>query len=183
MTDTRSRNQAGVSQFLDGIAPWLIELGNWIFGGLIGFNAVILGAVVTILPVDSAVKIATAASALAIPPSAIGLVVLRLVADVRSIRESQRVESPETHRQEVARRRNAIVRRYAYVVMAVSIILTLVGLAATLWHIGWWIGVGFLVTLVLSVAVMFLAIAQLGGVERRLPPSDATEPSKNTKAP
>ena len=54
MTGAWRQTQVGVSQLLDGIAPWLIELGNWIFGGLIGFNVAVLGAVLTIVPVDDA---------------------------------------------------------------------------------------------------------------------------------
>ena len=179
MTDTWRRTQVGVSQLLDGIAPWLIDLGNWIFGGLIGFNVVILGAVLTIVPIDGAVKISTAASALALPPSAAGLVMLRLLADLRSIRQSpeaaralqdagvQHEEALESEREAAAHRRSTLVRRYAYLLMILSFLMTLAGVTGALWHVAWWIGVVFVVVLGLSVGTIVLASAQLAAELRR----------------
>ena len=180
---TERAGQVGLAQVLSGIAPWLVELGNWIFGALIGFNLVILGAVLTIVPVDSAVKVATAAAALALPPGAVGLVVLRLVADVRSIRTSdaaaQALRDAGLHVQdaaEQARRRNTLILRYTYGFMTLTVLLTLIGLTAALWHSAWWIGVAFLVMLVVSVALLLVAASQIGGGGRRRGPTGAAEP-------
>ena len=183
---TQRGTEVGLAQVLSGLAPWLVELGNWIFGALIGFNLVILGAVLTIGPVDDPVKVATVAVALALPPGAVGLVVLRLVADVRSIRSSdaaaQALQDAGLHVQDAAdraRRRNTLILRYTYGLMTLTVLLTLVGLTAALWHAAWWIGVAFLVMLALSLAVLLVAASQVGGGGGRWRgPTGAAEPPK-----
>lgn len=47
--------------------------------------------------------------------------------------------------------------------MAMTVLLTLIGLTAALWHGAWWIGAGFLVMLAVSQGVTVLAASQLGG--------------------
>lgn len=185
--DTWRRTQLGFTQFLDVVAPWLLELGSWIFGALIAFNLVTLGVVLTIGPVDTAVKISTAAFALALPPNVVGFVLLRLVADIRKIRlqdtatkafeeagfRREDVPQPDTKRLE--RRMSSVTLAYTYGLMSLAILLTLVGLTAALWHSAWWIGVGFVVMLALCLAVLLLAVSQLGGGGA---PSGEVEPPK-----
>ncbi len=43
--------------------------------------------------------------------------------------------------------------------LVASIILTLTGLVATLWHVSWWIGVGFCLMVGFSFGITILAIA------------------------
>jgi hypothetical protein len=181
VTESPQSTEVGFAQFLAGIGPWLMELGNWIFGGLIAFNLVILGAVLTIEPLDVAVKIAIAADALALPPSAVGLILLRLVADVRSLRQSQPARQafrdvgfnfdglPVSEREAALRRLDTVIFRVTNGLMAVTILLTLVGLTAALWHGAWWIGVAFLGVLALSLGGLVLGAAQLarGGARWR----------------
>jgi hypothetical protein len=171
--DARRGTRVGVAEFLAGIAPWLMELGNWIFGGLIAFNLVILGAVLTIEPVDGAVKIATAACALALPPSAVGLILFRLVSDVRSIRQSETAKRelhdagftlgglPPSERQAAIRRLDAVILRFANGLMTVTVLLTFIGLTAALWHVEWWIGVAFLAVLALSLGTLAVGAVKL----------------------
>jgi hypothetical protein len=33
---------------LDQVAPWLIEVGTWVFGGLMALNLVIIAALITV---------------------------------------------------------------------------------------------------------------------------------------
>ena len=181
MTDDRRTAPVGFAQFLTGIGPWLMELGNWIFGGLIAFNLVILGAVLTIEPLDVAVKIAIAADALALPPSAVGLILLRLVADVRSLRQSEPARQafhdagfsfdglPASEREAALRRLDTVIFRVTNGLMVVTVLLTFVGLTAALWHGAWWIGVAFLGVLALSLGALVLGAAQLarGGARWR----------------
>jgi hypothetical protein len=142
-------------ELLKAVAPWLTDFGSWIFGALIGFDLVILGAILTIGPVDDAVNIATAAVALALPPGALGLVLLRVVTDVRNIRRSR------TGAEAAAQSPSMVVLRYTVGLMLVTILLTLVGVTASLWHMAWWIAVAFVVMLGLSVAVFVIAAVQL----------------------
>jgi hypothetical protein len=192
VTDTGRSTQVGFAQFLAGIAPWLTELGNWIFGGLIAFNLVILGAVLTIEPLDNAVRIAIVADALALPPCLVGLVLLRLVADVRTIRNSQTAKQafhdagftldglPPSQRQAAVQKLDTVILRFTTSLMMVTVLLTLVGLTAALWHAAWWIGVAFLAILALSLGTLLLGFAQLArGGARWRSPSDESEAKRS----
>ena len=184
--------QVGLTQFLDVVTPWLLDLGSWIFGALIACNLVILGVVLTIGPVDDAVKVATAAFALALPPNVVGFVLLRLVADMRKIRLQETAtqafqqagfqveDMPDPQKAE--RHLSSVTLGYTYSLMALTFLLTLVGVTAALWHSAWWIGVAFLVMLVLSLGVMLAAASQLGGGRGRWQaPGGEIEPSREKK--
>lgn len=172
---TWRRTQLGFTLFLDVATPWLLELGTWIFGALIAFDLVILGVVLTIGPVDYAVKIATTAFGLSLPPSVVGFVLLRLVTDMRKIRLQDTAtqafqdagfnleDRPQVDVKKIERRMSSVTLIYTYSLMAVTLFLTLIGLTAALWHSAWWIGVAFLVMLGISLLVLVLAAAQLGG--------------------
>lgn len=193
LDDTWRRTQVGFSLFLDVMTPWLLELGGWIFGALIAFDLVMLGVVLTIGPVDGPVKIATAAFALAMPPTVVGFVLLRLVADMLKIRlqetatkafqdagfSLEEVAMPEPRQLE--RTMSTVTLAYTYSLMLVSVLLTVVGLTAALWHSAWWIAVVFLVVLVLSLGVLTLASSQLvgPGAKWRAAAGDVESPKKS----
>ena len=65
------------------ITPWLVEVGGWIFGGLIAFTLLVMASLLTIGPVDPAIMVATTAFALALPLNVTGLFLLRLVEDLK----------------------------------------------------------------------------------------------------
>ena len=184
------RTQFGLSQFFDVIAPWLLDLGSWIFGALTAFNLVILGVVLTIGPVDTAEKIATAMFALALPPNVTGFVLVRLVTDMRKIRapdeatEAFKAAGFELEsmpdRKEAERRMSGVTLTYTFILINVSVLLTIAGLTAALWHSGWWIGVSFLVMLGLSIGVLLLAASQMGGNQRWRAPATNAEPPKES---
>jgi hypothetical protein len=169
-----------------------MELGNWIFGGLIAFNLVILGAVLTIEPVDDAVRIAIAAGALALPPSAVGLILFRLVADVRTIRQSETAKQaihdagftldgvPPSERQAAVRRLYTAILRFTNGLMILTVLLTFGALTAALWHAAWWIGVAFLAVLALSLGSLILGAVRLarGGARWRTP-GEESEPKQS----
>ena len=193
MTNPPRETESAFAEFLEGVGPWLTELGNWIFGGLIGFNLVILGAVLTIEPLDVAAKIAIAADASALPPSAVGLILLRLAVDVRSIRQSQTAKQvlrdagftfgglPAPERHAAAVKLNAVILRSTNRLMVLTILLTLIGLTAALWHAAWWIGVAFLVALVLSLGILVLGAARLvSGGARWRSPTEESEPNRSS---
>jgi hypothetical protein len=56
-----------VSKVLENIMPWLLDVGSWIFGGLIAFNLLVMASLITVGPVDRSIKISTAGFALALP--------------------------------------------------------------------------------------------------------------------
>ncbi len=76
----------GLSRLLERIAPWLADVGTWVFGGLIALNLVVIAALLTVGPVDRAVLVATAAFACALPLEVAGMMLLRLGKDMDDIR-------------------------------------------------------------------------------------------------
>src|SRR5262245_353393 len=78
-TAARELYTRAFEELFERIAPWFFDFGSWVFGGLIGFNLLLLGPLITVGPVDPAVLLATAAFALALPLDVVGVFVLRLV--------------------------------------------------------------------------------------------------------
>jgi hypothetical protein len=185
---TFASTRAGFTRFVDAVTPWLLDLGNWIFGGLIAFSLVMLGALLTVGPVDDPVKISTAAFAVALPLDIAGFVLLRLAADVSKVglgglgtKAFQEVgfsvedaAAPEATEQKL--RNVALI--YSYVLLAVTALLTLVGVAAALWHMAWWIGVSFVVMVFVSQVVILAALSALDPGGRWRTPGGEIEPPK-----
>jgi hypothetical protein len=84
--ETFSQSLKGFGTMVERITPWLLDLGSWIFGALIAFDLLILAALLTVGPADLAALIATAAFALALPPTVAGFFLLRLLEDIKSAR-------------------------------------------------------------------------------------------------
>ena len=157
---------------VERITPWLFEVGSWIFGGLIAFTLLIMASLFTIGPVDPAIMVATAAFALALPLNVTGLVLLRLIQDLKHVgfeeelaqafqevgfTVGEQVPSPkdlESRR----KRRTVIFLGSSLGILALSLLLTLTGMIAVLWHMAWWIGVGFFAMVMISLAIVSVAL-------------------------
>lgn len=176
------RTQAAFANLLETITPWLLDLGNWIFGALIALNILILGALLTVGPVDRAVLVATASFALALPLDAAGFFLLRFAADMKTVDldgvatkafvdagfDPEQVGlASDPHA--VAKRRAEVVLRISYTLLALTLLVTLTGIAAALWHMAWWIGVLFVVSTAISAVAIGTGISTNG--RRRPPPS------------
>ena len=189
--DTLARTEAGLVKLVERIAPWLLDLGNWIFGALIAFDLLILSALLTVGPVDISVLIATAAIALALPPDIAGFLLLRLAADMKSVdleqvateafvevgfevKDRGRVQGPD----EAELRRARVVLRYSYALLAITVVLTFIGVTAALWHMAWWIGAAFVGMAAASQAIFLGAVASTGGNTTWSTPAGETEPER-----
>lgn len=171
MDETWVRTQAALGTLLERMTPWLLDLGNWIFGALIAFSLVIIGAMLTVGPVDRAVLVATAAFALALPLDVAGFFLLKLAADMKKVdletvataafveagfsseQVGQALDPRESEKQRTQR-----VLGYSYSLLVLTVLLTLVGVTAALWHMAWWIGVAFAAMLVLSLVIVVVAL-------------------------
>jgi hypothetical protein len=186
--DTWARTVAGLVKLVERITPWLLDLGNWIFGALIAFDLLILSALLTVGPVDTSVLIATAAIAVALPPDIAGFLLLRLAADMKRVDLEEvateafvevgfKVEghNPAQGRKEAEERRARVVLRYSYALLALTVVLTLIGVTAALWHMAWWIGAAFVGMAVASQAIFFVAVASTGGNTTWSTPAGETE--------
>jgi MFS family permease len=160
------------SKLLEKGTPWLYDVGSWVFGGLIAFTVLIIGALITIGPVDLAIKVSTAALAFALPLDVTGLVLLRLAQDLKPGQFEQEVSetfqeaglSPDgvqvpslTSLQAMRIRGTRIALGAAFGILTVSIILTLAGLGAALWHMTWWIAIAFVA--MVALCLLFVTIA------------------------
>jgi hypothetical protein len=165
---------SALGKMVDRISPWLTEFGSWIFGGLIAFILLVLPALITIGPADTASIVATVAFALALPLDLAGLIVLRLVQDLHRIgfagelaqafQEAGFPTGEQATEPAVAAyqlRRTEITLLYALGVLALSVLLIFAGLVAALWHVQWWIAAAFSAMIVISAGVVVLALAIL----------------------
>jgi hypothetical protein len=167
-----SQSLKGFGTLVERITPWLLDLGSWIFGGLIAFDLLILSALLTVGPADLAALLATAAVSLALPPSVAGFFLLRLLADIKNARledvaveafqeagfSVNPVQSPDAS-ESIVKQRTKIVLIYSYSILSVSVLLTVVGVTAALWHMAWWISVAFVAVTLVSPGVLFGAMA------------------------
>jgi len=174
--DERARQSLdAIGRLLDRTAPWLSEIGSWIFGGLVAVNLVIISSLLTVGPVDAAVRISVTVCACALPMSVAGIVVLRLTKDLtdfgvddlalQAFKESGFPEieayfptAPE--RAELLKRQAGVALRYSLAIAALSAALTFAGLVAALWHMAWWIGSVLFVMVALSVGLVLVVFAQ-----------------------
>lgn len=156
------------------IAPWFFEFGSWVFGGLLGFNLLIIGSLITLGPIDPAVTAATAAFALALPLDVAGLFALRLVQDMQRVGLEDEVARavgqvipavgalapPPSAREAQRQRRTGRLLRASFWILALSGVLAVLGMLAVLWHMAWWIAVAFLAMVVIcSLVIYSLAMA------------------------
>jgi len=159
---------------VERVTPWLFEVGTWIFGGLIAFNILLISALLTVGPVDTAVLVSITALACALPLTVAGLCVLRLVKDMKEVglddltlQAYKEAGYPDAEayfpspgeRKAQQGRRSIIALWYTLGIALAGIGLTVTGLVASLWYMAWWIGVAALLVALAStglVAAVFL---------------------------
>jgi hypothetical protein len=196
--DTARRTATAFTTLVERIAPWLLDLGSWIFGALIAFNLVILGALLTVGPVDAAIIVSTAAFAVALPADAAGFFLLRLVSDMKnvdlealasqsfqevgfSVADDVPAPAAPTTPQSAEKRRTRIVLIYSYGLLALAVFLTMIGITAALWHMAWWIGVIFVPMVIATQSLVFKAIAS-GGSNQTLRSSTGAKAPRRSKS-
>ncbi len=166
------QNMKAFGKFVERITPWLFEVGSWSFGGLIAFTLLVVASLLTVGPVDPAIMVAMTAFALALPLDVAGLILLRLVQDLKRVGFEEEVvqvfhdvgftvgeqmASP-TALESLRKRRTGIVLGDSLGILALSGLLTLTGMTAALWHMAWWIGVVFFTMVMISLAMVIVAI-------------------------
>jgi hypothetical protein len=173
-----------LSYLLERTTPWLVDVGSWIFGGLMAINLVVISALITVGPVDAAIRMSTAGLAGALPLNVTGIVLLKLIKDVKDLRlddltlqSFQEAGFPDIDAyfplpqqrafHQAKRTRVALV--YASGIAVLNIALTVTGVAAALWHMGRWIAFVLLSTVALSVFLVAMVFAQ------SLPPESDAE--------
>jgi hypothetical protein len=174
-----SQAKEGLGKIVESITPWLVELGAWIFAGLIASLLIILASLLTVGPVDRAITIATIACAIALPLELAGLVLLRLAQDtaridlagtwVRAFHDAgfpigERPTSPQARAAQREMSMRAVLL-CSFGILALSVLLTLIGLSAALWHMAWWIAVIFIAMAIISLGIVIAALVTVGPPE------------------
>ncbi|HEV2236020.1 MAG TPA: hypothetical protein VGR57_05085 [Ktedonobacterales bacterium] len=160
------------SKLLERSMPWLFDVGGWVFGGLIAFTVLVLAALITVGPVDQALRLATVALSLALPLDVCGLVLLRLVQDIKPVAFEEVAQAFQdvgltpgeqqipslTTLQAVRIHGTQITLRYALGILGVCFALTLAGMTLALWHMSWWIAAAFAGMSVISFGIAMVAM-------------------------
>jgi hypothetical protein len=168
-----TRSLTAFAALVERITPWLFEVGDWTFGGLIAFTLLVMASLITVGPVDPAIMVSMVAFALALPLDLAGLVLLRLVPDLQRVGFEEEVTrafqeagvAVDEHMpaikdvEALRKRRTRHVLGYCLGIAALSVLLTLTGLVAALWHMAWWIGVAFVAMALISQGLVILALA------------------------
>ena len=176
---TKKRKQV-FANIVEQLKPWLFEFGNWIFGGLIAFNLVIVAPLLTISLGHRAVLVSITLFVCALPLNVVGLFVLKLTRDMNDMainnvmRDAMKQAFEETdvaqidellrepmENESLSKRRTDIGLRYSMYLAALSTVLTLLGMAAALWYIAWWVAVIFGVMVILSLIIAFTTAGRL----------------------
>lgn len=153
---------------LDKLKPWLFEFGVWVFGGLIAVNLWIMATLINIGPADPAILVAIAFFACALPMNVAGLFSLKLIKDMNdlAIDEMMRQAVEDAHipdgvtaipglKEPAApppeRREGGL--RFSMWLVLLSGGTTVLGMAAALWHMAWWVTAVFMVMVIVSAFV------------------------------
>jgi len=176
----------GLRNLAEKTSPWLTDVGSWIFGGLTAVNLVVISALITVGPVDAAIRPSTAALAAALPLNVAGIILLRLIRDVNDVGlddltlrafldagfpDIERYFPSPLERASQYARRSRIALLYSMPIAALSIALTVTGMTAAMWHMGRWIAFVLLAAVVLTAALVAAAVAH------SLPPESDAEKS------
>ena len=157
----------------DRLTPWFIDVGTWVFGGFIAFDLLMLAPLIQLGHADLAVLISSIAFALALPLHVAGLLLLRLVQDLKTIRiEEEGVRAfqeagftvgsqlPALEDIEARRtRRTQVALVFCSTILTLGVLLAVIGLTAALWHIAWWIAVAFLAMALISQGAVIIVIS------------------------
>lgn len=169
------RSLKAFGKFTETITPWLFGFGNWVFGGLIAFTSIVVAALITVGPVHPAILISVTAFVCALPFNVTGLFLLKLTQDMNEIaiddlmkQAFEEAEFPDVEayfpsneaKDSRSKRRMEIALRYSVVIVALSLILTVIGVAAAVWYMSWWIAILFLVMVLLSSILLLVVMSQ-----------------------
>jgi len=184
LPDQSEQSLNGLAILIERVTPMLVDIGSWIFGGLIALNLVIIAALITVGPAHRLILISLTAFTCALPLDVAGIFLLRLTKDLKDV-EIERVAlrsfkdagfpnieayfPDRDHRAAAPRRRSRLAVVYCLAIGTVTSGLTVAGLTAALWYMAWWIGVTLLAMIVAGALVVIAAFAH------SLPPQSEAE--------
>lgn len=135
---------------------WLYDVGGWIFTGLIALALMILMSVLNAGTGDRKLLVAGVLLAIALPLNLAGLWITRY------LQNREQTQMAAMNIPSFSGKQRAFTRRVLGSVFGLSVLLTLVGVILTLWHISLLTGLLFLLALIVSVALTFWVLAYTG---------------------
>lgn len=176
LDDPLKQRQEALGNIVETLKPWLFEFGNWIFGGLLAFNLVIVAPLLTLPQGHPEILIAITAFVCALPLDVSGLFLMKLIKDIRNIaiddvmkeafkdiRSAAMEAAPWAAESgpSLYKKRTDISLRYSVRLAALSTVFTMLGMTAALWYIAWWVAVTFLVMIAISFLMTITMIGRL----------------------
>jgi len=176
LKELSQRRSQVFEKITDQLKPWLLEFGNWIFGGLIGFTLIIVATLITVGPVHPAILLSMGIFAGALPLSISGLFLIKLISDLNEVAiddvmqeafqsadrtDVQSTLLPAPEKESATKRRTDVGLRYSVRLAVASASLTLLGVVAAFAYMAWWVALIFVVMVVLSIIIIGQALTKL----------------------
>ncbi len=169
------RSWMGQSQQI--VSQWIYDAGDWIFTGLIAVALLILMSLVAIGHTDRVLLVAALTLAAALPLNLAGLWIehylknrdqaLALGAPLQSviqqsIEDEATVRLPPSSTQAFSARQRSFTNTILSSLLGLSVLLTLIGIIFTFWHISWAVTLVFLIALIVGVLATLWVLAYRG---------------------
>lgn len=149
-TDWRQAFQQWMEQSQKIVLKWLYEVGGWIFTGLIAIALMIVQDLISLGPSDRALLIAAFALAAALPLNLTGLWIVRYIKNLDlAVEEAKQylaqnkavdedtVISLRSDDEAFSAAKKKFTNLVVTIVLALSVLFTLIGISSALWHISW----------------------------------------------
>jgi hypothetical protein len=170
--DWKSALLSWMEQSQQIVLKWLYDVGGWIFTGLIAVALMIIQNLIGIGHSDRGLLVAGLVLAVALPLNLAGLWIVRYIQNLDQAAAG--AKPPLAKKQSVAddatvnaaaifsAKKRTFTNRVVTIVLALSVLLTLLGLALALWHISWVVTVVFLVAILVGLFTTFWVLAYRG---------------------
>jgi hypothetical protein len=165
--------QSWMEQSRKIILKWLYDVGGWIFTGLIAVALMIVLNLITTGTTDRVLLVAGLVLAVALPLNLAGLWIVRYIQNLdQALAEAtpplaQPVAADEatanTASTEIfSAKKRSFMNDTITIILALSVLLTLLGLSLALWHISWAVTIVFLVAILACLFTTLWVLAYRG---------------------
>lgn len=171
--DWKQTLQSWMEQSQKIILKWLYEVGGWIFTGLIAVALMIVLNLITVGIADRVLLVAGLVLAAALPLNLAGLWIVRYIQNLdQALAEAkppvarQPIEDESTVMVASAQIFSAKKRKFTNdiitIILALSVLLTLLGLSLALWHISGAVAIVFLLAILVGLLATLGVLAYKG---------------------
>ncbi len=148
--------QSWMQQSQEIVLKWLYDVGGWIFTGLIVLALMILMNMLNAGTGDGKLLTAGVLLSIALPLELAGLWITRY------LQNREQAQLAAMNLPSFPGRQRTFTRGMLGSLFGLSVLLSLVGVILTLWHISWATGLFFLLALIVGVALTFWVLGYKG---------------------